>query len=130
MVNAVVYTKYIKKKQEYRFHVFDDNVIDVQRKARNLDVADEDVDWRIRNLEGGFIFAREGVELDDFPPTVIANVVSAVECMGLTFGSVDVAYNERNDEYFILEVNSASGLEGTTVQRYADAIEEFYGVSA
>ena len=37
---------------------------------------------------------------------------------GLTFGSVDVIYNEHRDKAYVLEVNTASGLSGETVDDY------------
>src|SRR5690554_22034 len=67
MPEAPLYVEYIKKKHEYRVHVFMGEVIDVQRKARKLDVPDEEVNWQVRNLDGGFIYAREGVEIDEEP---------------------------------------------------------------
>src|SRR5690606_38917740 len=45
LVAAPLYVGYIPKKHEYRYHVFNGKVIDVQRKARNKEVADEDVNW-------------------------------------------------------------------------------------
>jgi len=60
LVEAKLYTKYMKKKYEYRIHIGlttegDHDVIDAQRKARNTDVADEDVNWEIRNHSNGFL---------------------------------------------------------------------------
>lgn len=120
---APLYVQYVKKKQEYRIHVFMGEVIDVQRKARKLDVPDEEVNWQVRNLEGGFIYAREGVELDEEPRL---QALAAVEALGLHFGAVDVIWNEREDEYYVLEVNTAPGLTGTTLDKY---VEAFKGVA-
>src|SRR5690554_5301038 len=55
---APLYVEYVKKKEEYRVHVFNGEVIDVQRKARKWEVPDEEVNWQVRNLAGGFIYAR------------------------------------------------------------------------
>lgn len=115
---APLYVQYIKKKQEYRIHVFMGEVIDIQRKARKLDVPDEEVNWQVRNLEGGFIYAREGVELGEEPRL---QALAAVESLGLDFGAVDVIWNEREDEYYVLEVNTAPGLTGTTIEKYVEA---------
>lgn len=117
---APLYVRYIKKKQEYRIHVFMGEVIDVQRKARKLDVPDEEVNWQVRNLEGGFIYARGGVELDEEPRL---QALAAVESLGLHFGAVDVIWNEREDEYYVLEVNTAPGLTGTTLEKYVEAFK-------
>lgn len=121
MPEAPLYVEYIKKKQEYRIHVFMGEVIDVQRKARKMDVPDEEVNWQVRNLEGGFIYAREGVELGEEPRL---QALAAVEALGLDFGAVDVIWNERGDEYYVLEVNTAPGLTGTTLEKYVEALKE------
>ena len=115
-----LYVKYIPKKSEWRIHVVMGNVIAVQRKARSRDVPDEKVDWKVRNHDNGFIFARnEGAE----PPySVVHHAVNAVEALGLDMGAVDVIFNEKNDQAYVLEVNTACGLEGETVNDYANAL--------
>ena len=55
--DAPLYTLYVPKKDEYRVHVMDGEVISVQRKARRLTC--ESPDWQIRNHPNGFVFARE-----------------------------------------------------------------------
>lgn len=118
LVDAPLYTKYIPKQEEYRLHVVCGEVIDVQRKARSREVPDEDVNWQIRNHGNGFVFVREGVEVPDVAKDM---AVAAVECLGLDFGAVDMIYNSWRDQYYVLEVNTAPGLEGTTLERYAEA---------
>lgn len=121
IVLAPLYTAYIPKKHEYRYHVFNGKVIDVQRKARNKEVADEDVNWKVRNHDNGFIFMREGVEI---VPEAEAEAIKAVEALGLDFGAVDIIWNEKQNKYYVLEVNSAPGLTGTTLDNYTKAFQE------
>lgn len=120
VVEAPLYTKYIPKQQEYRVHVADGEIIDVQRKARNRDVPDEEINWKIRNTENGFIFMREGITPGTVPPDVLVQSVNAVLALGLDFGAVDVIWNEHRSRAYVLEVNTAPGLEGTTIDRYMD----------
>lgn len=118
-----LYTKYTKKKDEYRVHVFDGKVIDVQRKMRKSDVPDNEVDWKIRNLAGGFIFGREGVDPSD---TVLEESCRAVTSLGLLFGAVDIGEHPETGAR-VYEVNTAPGLEGSTVDSYVKAIREYLG---
>lgn len=118
---APLYTKYIKKKDEYRLHVFRDNVFFVQRKARKKDVPDDQVNWQIRNHGNGFIFAHEGV---DVPARAKLDAIMAVKQLGLDFGAVDVVHG-TDGKFYILEVNTAPGLEGTTLQKYVEVFKEF-----
>lgn len=112
---APLYVRYIKKSQEYRVHVAFGEVVDVQRKARNLDVPDDKINWQVRNHKNGFIFAREGLVL---PENATQQAVLAVHSLGLHFGAVDLIWNERDNKYYVLEVNTAPGLTGTTLDNY------------
>jgi glutathione synthase/RimK-type ligase-like ATP-grasp enzyme len=120
-----LYVRYIPKKDEYRVHVCGGEVIDLQRKARSKDVPDDEVNWKIRNHSNGFIFARN--EGKDVPVCVREESVKAVEALGLDFGAVDVVYNEKQDKAYVLEVNTAPGLEGTTLESYAEALKNYEG---
>lgn len=121
---ARLYTQYVKKQDEYRVHVAQGKVIDVQRKARKSDVPDSEVNWKIRNLAGGFIYAREGLSLDTVPMGVIQQSVNATKALNLDFGAVDVIWNAHQSKSYVLEVNTAPGLEGTTLQRYKQALSQ------
>lgn len=124
VVDAPLYTKYVPKRQEFRVHVFDDVVIDVQRKALRQDVNREHADWRIRNHSNGFVFARGDVE-EHANDRLKDLAVAAVDAHGLVFGAVDIVWNELHDIYYALEVNTAPGLEGQTVNKYVNAINQF-----
>ena len=120
LVAAPLYTKYKKKKSEWRIHIFKGNVIMVQRKVRDFDVPDEEVKWEIRNHANGFVFQQHGIN----PPVeVMTQSERAIAALGLDFGAVDVIWNERDQKAYVLEVNCAPGLVGTTIERYADAIK-------
>jgi glutathione synthase/RimK-type ligase-like ATP-grasp enzyme len=118
LVDCSLYVKYIKKQDEYRIHVgvLNDggtSIISQQRKARRADV--DDPNWQIRNHANGFVFVRQNVQ----PPTLALDVAQrAMLASGLDFGAVDVIWNERQQRAYVLEINSAPGLEGTTIDDY------------
>lgn len=123
MVEAPLYVQYVPKKQEYRIHILNGEVVDVQRKARRKDVPDDQVNWMVRNHDNGFIFARdEG--LGDVPEDVPKQALLAVKVCGLDFGAVDVIYNDKQGKAFVLEVNTAPGLSGQTLEGYAKRLKE------
>ena len=119
---APLYVKYIPKKHEYRIHVFRDKAFFVQRKARKNDVPDADVNWKVRNLKGGFIYANQDVDVAE---EAKQQAIIAIKTLGLDFGAVDIIYNERSNKYYILEVNTACGLAGTTLDKYVEVFKEF-----
>lgn len=120
---APLYVQYIKKMNEYRVHVFNGQVIDITEKKRRREF-DGQRDTHIRNLDNGYVFIRDDVRPD---ASVGPLAVSAVHALGLDFGAVDIIWNNRRHQAYVLEVNTAPGLEGTTVERYADAIERLAG---
>lgn len=116
---APLYTKYIKKKNEYRIHVFNGRIIDQQEKRRRRDLPDDNRQTLIRNLANGYVFCHDNVNPDQ---DVHDQALAAVRALGLDFGAVDVIWNERRHEAYVLEVNTMPGLEGQTVQAYKNAI--------
>ena len=122
VVKAPLYTEYVPKKEEYRVHVFNGEVIHASRKARKKEVPDEAVNWKIRNHGNGFIFQHENFEL---PEDCAVQSLKAIEAVGLDFGAVDVIWNDKQQKSYVLEVNSAPGIEGTTLERYTEAINKW-----
>lgn len=119
LVSAPLYVKYVKKAEEYRIHCVRGDIVDVQQKRRKLDTPDEAVNWQIRNHDNGWVFARDGVS----PPSCVLDAARrAVVALGLDFGAVDVGYNAHSKEAVVYEVNTAPGLEGTTLDKYYAAI--------
>lgn len=123
-----LYVEYISKDAEYRVHVFKGEVIDVQRKIR--DPEKEPKDWKIRSHDNGFIFTRTGGDerlyKETVDPDVTLQAKAAVGSTGLDFGAVDILVNDKRGKSFVLEVNTAIGMEGATVELYANAIRKFY----
>lgn len=123
LVEAPLYTLYIKKKSEFRVHVWFGKVVDVQRKARNREIPDDQVNWKIRNKQFGFVFVRNQ-DLGDVPACVLQQAVSACGVVGLDFGAVDVIFSEKNKFATVLEVNTAPGLSGETLEGYSSRLKE------
>ena len=122
LVKAPLYTRYIKKKNEFRVHVVDGKAIHIQRKARRKDVPDEQVNWKICNHANGFIFQMENVNL---PELGLLEAEAAVDDLGLHFGAVDLVEG-IDGKFYVLEVNTAPGIEGTTLQKYVAAFQEIF----
>lgn len=118
---ARLYVEYIKKKHEFRYHVVNNKVIDKRRKALRTDVEIDNVNWKIRNHNGGFIFAID--EEFDYPAEADELAIKTITDLGLDFGAVDIIYNSKRG-LFVLEVNTAPGLEGRTLDRYVEAFKE------
>jgi len=119
--NAPLYTKYVPKQDEYRVHIFQGGVIDIQKKGvKHGDEAN--ADYQIRNHRNGFIYMREGIE----PPYGVEEVaLRAFKAFKLHFGAVDVIWTDNTKKALVLEINTAPGLEGETTGTYAEVLRGY-----
>lgn len=130
LVDCGLYTLYIKKKWEYRVHVVLGEVVHIQQKRR---LSTEQLEERgivdrckyIRNLKNGYIFSGElDHEGDVAMMTHLCNqAYRSIAALDLDFGAVDILVT-KDREVMVLEVNSAPGLEGTTLSKYVDRFKE------
>ena len=119
--NAPLYTKYVKKAAEYRVNVAFGKVINIRQKRRRKDFEGE-VSNLCRTHDNGWVYCSEGVDKNN---EILCNLsLSSVACLGLDFGAVDLLIN-RNGEAVICEINTAPGLEGTTLQKYVEFFNSF-----
>ena len=118
LVDAPVYTKYMKKKREFRVHIFKDKIVQVVEK-RKRSGWDADRDTRIRNTANGYVFCRT---VDNIPEGLEQLALRASKVTQSDFRGVDIGYNERNSQLFVIEVNSAPGVEGSNVTDYVNTI--------
>lgn len=124
-----LFVKYKKKKAEFRLHIMDGKLLFAQKKVlRTSDISGQpinpaDVDFRVRNHRNGFIFQRNDVHV---PEDVKVQSFKAIARTGLDFGAVDVIYNEYEDKAYVLEVNTAPGLEGSSIDEYVSGLRGLY----
>lgn len=116
--DAPLYTKYIFKVKEYRVHATQTGIIHTQRKVRDPDV--EPLSWKVRSHANGFIFQVTNIEPSEARDKL---ATSAVKALGLDFGAVDII-EDKKGKLYVLEVNTAPGLEGQTIEAYTTALEQ------
>lgn len=118
VVPARVYTLYRKKKKEFRVHVFKGQVVHVLEKRKKAGY-EKDRDTRIRNTANGYVFCSDGVVE---PVGLRELALAASKVTDSDFRGVDIGFNEKLNELFVIEVNSAPGIQGTNVDRYIEVI--------
>lgn len=119
LVAAPLYVAYVKKQKEFRVHVAFKEVIDVQEKRKRRDLPEGfATNFQVRNHQTGWVYCREDIVE---PVGLREMAVKTVQALGLDFGAVDIIYNAKQDACYCLEVNTAPGLEGTTIEKYAKA---------
>ncbi|MDE3022296.1 MAG: hypothetical protein KGI54_10585 [Pseudomonadota bacterium] len=118
MFDCPVYTKYKKKKREFRVHVFKDTVVSVTEKKRRKGFEGEQ-NTKIRNLANGYVFCQT---VEDEPEGLRELALRAAAVSSSDFRGVDIGYNEKKQELFVIEVNSAPGIQGSNLQKYVNTI--------
>ena len=123
VVDANLYTAGITGERiEYRIHVFNGKVIHQQQKKKRDGWRDNpNFSDTIRNLDGGWVFAIKDVEAS---PVCLLTATEAVRALGLDFGGVDIVQTPDGNAY-VIEVNTACGLHGTTIDKYREAIQGY-----
>lgn len=129
------YSKPVRfKRREYRVHVFNGKILGAYEKVpTNLT---EDMPRNFETLPKLFKsdtcrFIRCDLEIDEngLQPRVNAAAqqmcIDAVASLGLVFGGVDLI-RDKHQQFVINEVNSAPGLNGLNVERWVQAIREYY----
>lgn len=106
---ATHFMEHVEHDREYRVHIFKGKSIRISRKE----------------YENGnkYTTAKPG---DIKLKTVREAAKLAVSAVGLDFGAVDIlARGDNNEEVFVLEVNAAPGLGGSTPRLYADTFKKW-----
>ncbi len=119
LIDAPLYTLQFPTKREYRVHVVNGSVIDVTQKKKRRDT---EVNMDIRNYDGGWVFARNDIEQP--PEEALTMAIAGVTDLGLDFGACDVLVSEDN-RVVICEINTAPGIEGTTLEKYINAFKGY-----
>jgi len=117
--DARMYTQYLGSRREYRLHVVGDSVVYTQQKKRR-DGARELPNYSevIRNHGTGWVYCAD--DITPLPDEAEDIAVRAVAALHLQFGAVDII--TRQGRVYVLEVNTAPGLEGRSIEIYRDAL--------
>lgn len=120
--SAPLFVKYVPKTEEYRVHVAAGRVIFVQQKKRKSD-AEQTADQKlIRNYDNGWVFCPVDVAVLE---SNLQPAIDATKAVGLDFGAVDMIIGRDDSLPYILEINTAPGLESPgLIEAYKKAFEE------
>lgn len=116
------YVKYVPKKREFRIHVWLGKVIFVQEKLRVAGArALPEYNAYVRSHEKAWVFAFKHLDQEPVPEVVKSIAIDSVAGLGLDFGACDIGYNEKHGA-ILYEINTAPGIEETTLEAYVGAI--------
>lgn len=118
--DAPLYVQYVPKLQEFRVHVFavDDDPRCLSRQKLGVEGFGRDRNQRlIRNTDNGWVLGL----VRDQRASMLAEeeAVKAVHALGLDFAAVDVIIGRDDGLAYVLEANTAPGIE-------AEPVVDFY----
>lgn len=113
-----VYTLYKPKKREFRVHVFQNTVVAVTEKKLRSNY-EGPRDTKIRNLANGYVFVQS---VQNEPAGLRELALQAAQVSPSDFRGVDIGFNEKQNCLFVIEVNSAPGIQGSNINAYCEAI--------
>jgi len=117
---APLYVQYVPKKLEFRVHVFatDDDPRCLVRQKLGVEGSNRTRDQQlIRNTENGWVLGN--VRDSRASAKAEEEAIKAVHALGLDFAAVDVIIGRDDELPYVLECNTAPGLE-------AEAVIDFY----
>jgi glutathione synthase/RimK-type ligase-like ATP-grasp enzyme len=117
---APLYTQYFKKDKEFRIHVFQGQIIDYAEKRKRLGQERSSASKFIRTHTNGWVFCKDGVVV---PESIKQACIKALQVLNMDFGALDVV--SKDGKFVILEVNSAPGICGSTLQAYKNAMRKY-----
>lgn len=112
VIDASLYTRFIPSKNEFRVHICFGQVIDYcQKIAEN----EEETNFLVKTHKNGWVYKRGVAIRSDL---VRQTAINTIEALGLDFGAVDLIL--KNDKVYVIEVNSAPGIMGMSLEKYTE----------
>lgn len=113
------YLRIVPSIDEFRVHVVGGKIVATQRKVigdvrQHANAPNADI---VRNYDNGWRFVRIAERR-----WLNRHALPAIKALALDFGAVDIL-RSRDHSMYVLEVNTAPGLDGTMPERYAEALK-------
>jgi hypothetical protein len=118
--NAPLYVEYKKKTHEFRLHLMRvDGEWKIGRSQMKVAFRGQQIDnWQVRNHANGFKYIIGGFEVPNQVRKAALSIVEHRKCM-IDFVALDILFHQPNGYAYVLEGNTAPGLEGASVDAYA-----------
>jgi len=122
LVDAPLYTLYIKKRAEFRAHIFLGDVIGLQQKRKRSGIG-TNYNPLVRSHANGWTYVVNNVDTSLLPNGWQDSLLRLARVCGLDFGAVDFCISSDDGKLYVFEINSAPGLESPTIlEAYRSAL--------
>lgn len=123
IVSAPLYTKYEKKRAEFRVHVGPGEFYHIQQKRRKTSATMDEDQKLVRSHDNGWVLCENAVNITAPERESLKTLAkAAIAALGLDFGAVDILQRKKSGAFVVCEINTAPGVEATgTRAHYATA---------
>lgn len=115
----LVYTKYIPNDREFRVNIFEDKFVNIREKLLLENYATRSL---VRSSDNGYTTTHHLPIPDTLKERIKLLALAAAEISSSSFKGVDIIYNEDEDKLYVLEVNSAPAIQGSSVGEYVSTM--------
>lgn len=119
----------VGKRTEFRVHVIRGEAVLLQVKLRRRADGEEDNGNSIvRNVAGGWVYGVNDAMDRDGAEQALSAAAEAIQVAGLDFGAVDIIFQHSTGRSFVLEINTAPGLdaEGSALEAYVKGFNKIF----
>ncbi|WFP47246.1 hypothetical protein FJK_gp25 [Pseudomonas phage FJK] len=120
----------VGKRTEFRAHVIRGEVVLLQVKLRRVanDMVTNEGQSIVRNVAGGWVYGVNDAMDRDGAEQAMSAAAEAIQVAGLDFGAVDIIYQHATSRAFVLEINTAPGLdaEGSALEAYVKGFNKIF----
>lgn len=125
-----LWTAYVKKQSEYRCHIVRGTtsvpaMFWQQKKLRKNVEEDIPNRFQIRNWKNGWVYSTQNIFIPDVVKDIAYNFYNTFMTEGgLDFIALDIIFNKQSNLAYLLEGNTAPGIEGSTATFYSSAFTD------
>jgi len=119
--------EYKETEREYRVHVFNGEIVKIQRKKPKLDEEGDEIEpdsHLCKSHDNGWRFSI--CDISRVHEDIKRQALKAVEAIGYDFGAVDILRLPDEDKSYVLEVNSGMGLDNAGLELYTELVNDWY----
>ena len=122
IISFSMISKYLPRKHEYRISLVDDMV--ARKEVRVMSKYSRKNNNKIRSNTNSWSWNIA----KDVPQQVIDAAVNTLRVLGLTFGSVDIMWNNFRNTAIVMDMNTCEALEGNLNNSFKKGFDKIAGI--
>lgn len=108
---GVLVQEFIENSSDFRLMVFNDRVGVIKERVRNVDNLEKEFKHLNNSSKGAETI---NIPVESADPELLKLAYDSLKVLNRSFGGVDIVKNSRNNQYYILEINSSPAISNNT----------------